>query len=244
MFLINEKVVIDLTQYVDLTELTKLKPYIDYAIVKGDEYQVPSQYDGDIFLDQGLGFMNVNEDKKLELIKKYPYINEFDHKHLLMWLRYHYDIKYGQSHLHVIKSRDWKTKHLKDHCDHTEVTELFRPFLNWLDKQNIFSSYGRVNVFVNEPLSITPIHFDPPTNKVSSKDQFILIKIDGRKKIFVYNEDTQEKVYLPGAIGTFDNYNYHGSDQSEFASWSIRVDGLFTKEFMDKSGMGDHFTTK
>lgn len=241
MFTINNKLVLDLTPHVDIARLLELKPYIEYAIVKSETHIIPSQYRGDLFLDSGLGFIDITQDQKIELIKKYPYIGEFDYKHLLMWLRYHYDIKYGQSHLHVIKAREWTTKHLKDQCDYTEVTELFRPLLDWIDNQNIFTSYGRVNLFLNEPHSLTPIHFDPPTNKVSAKDQFIWIKLDDRKKFFIYNPETKEKTYLPGLVGTFDNYNYHGSEPCEFANWSVRIDGLFTDEFMNVAGMGTHF---
>lgn len=241
MFKINNNISIDLTPHVDIDSLLALKPYIDYAIVKNLDGQTPAQYAGELFFENGTGFIDVSFETRVELLNKYPFIGTLNYKELLLWMRYHMDIKYGQSHLHVIKPREWTTKHLKEECDSTPATESFKPFLDWIDNQNIFSSYGRVNVFLNEPHCSTPVHFDPPTNKVTAKDQFIWITLDDRKRFFVYDPTLEIKHYLSGYVGVFDNYNYHGAEASEYASWSIRIDGLFSEEFLDKSNMKEHF---
>ena len=241
MFKINGNVIVDLTPYVDIKTLLELKPYIDYAIVKNSDYQVPAEYAGYLFFNPSTGFIDISDKTKQEFIEKYPFLKDLDYKKMLMWLRYHIDIKYGQSHLHVTKANTWETKHLKSECALTPVTESFKPLLDWIENQNIFLEYGRVNIFVNEPNCNTPRHHDPPTNLVSAKDQFIWITLDSRKKFFVYDPATEEKHYLSGHIGIFDNYNYHGSESSDFASYSIRIDGRFTSEFLKKTGMAGHF---
>jgi hypothetical protein len=241
MFKINDKITVDLTSCVDVESLLELKPYVDYAVAKHHELQMPAQYGGDLFLNKGTGFFDISEELKLDLINKYPYIGDLNYKQLLLWLRYNMDIKYGQCHLHVIKPHSWETKNLSAHCDKCVPYESFKPLLDWVDSQNIFSDYGRVNLFINEPYTLTPIHYDPPSNEYTDKDQFIWITLDDRKKFFVYDPESKTKPYLTGYIGTFDNHNYHGSEATEFASYSIRVDGVFSKLFLDKSGMAGHF---
>lgn len=236
---INDKITVDLSAYVDINGLLSLKPYIDYAVVKHSDLQVPAQYPGTLFLDKGYGFIDIDHQLKLDLIEKYPFIGDLDYKHLLLWLRYNMDIKYGQSHLFVIKARSWETKHLRNECDHMESYETFKPLLDWVDTQNIFSEYGRVNVFLNEPYTQTPIHIDPTDG--NKQDQFIWITLDDRKKFFIYDQDAKTKHYLMGYIGTFDNHNYHGSESTEFASYSIRIDGIFSQEFLEKTGMKGQF---
>lgn len=241
MFKINDKIIVELDQFVDAKSLLDLKSYLEYGIAKHIDKLVPAQYTGDIFLDQGTGFVDITKEKKQELIEQYPYLAELDFKQMLMWLRYNMDITYGQSHLHIISARTWDKKHDPTECDRSEVTETFEPFLNWLDSQKIFSSYGRINIFLNEPNSDTPIHHDPPHRHISPKDQFIWIKLSDRKRFFVYDENTKEKHYVNGTVSTFDNHNYHGSEPSKYASWSIRVDGVFSNEFLIKTGMFEHF---
>jgi len=241
MFKINDEIIVNLDEYVDTSSLVALKPQIEYAIALHFDKAVPSQYVGDIFLDKGKGFLDITDDERVEFFNKYPYLKDLTHNQLLLWLRYHLNITYGQSHLHVISSRSWEHKHLRGECDKSEVTESFLPFLDWVESQQIFSSYGRVNLFLNEPGCSTPIHHDPPHKHISPKDQFIWITLGDRKKFFVYDENTGEKHYANGTVSTFDNHNYHGSDPGKFANWSIRVDGVFSEEFLTKTGMFRHF---
>ncbi len=241
MFKLNDKLVIDFTPYVDKDSLLTLKPYLDYAIIKNIEYQVPAQYAGYLLLDKGTGFHDVTPEFRQNLIEKYPYLINLSYKELLLWLRYTLDIIYGQSHLAIISARTWEGKHLRENSDVTNTTESFRPFLDWLDQQNIFSNYGRITIFLNEPNCFTPIHFDPPYPDVSPKDEFIWITLDNRKRFFIIDNDTQEKTYIQGYVGTFDNHNYHGSEPSNYANWSLRVDGVFSDSFLLKTDLYNHF---
>lgn len=241
MFKINDKIVVDLDPFLDIDSLLGMKSYLEYGIAKHIDKLVPAQYTGDIFLDQGTGFVDITPEMKQDFVNKYPYLADLDFKQMLMWLRYNIDITYGQSHLHIISARSWDKKHDPLHCDKNDVTDTFQPLLDWLDQQQIFSGFGRVNLFLNEPNSDTPIHHDPPHKHISPKDQFIWINLSDRKKFFVYDEDTGEKHYVNGTVSTFDNHNYHGSEPSKYASWSLRVDGVFDNDFLKTSGMFGHF---
>lgn len=241
MFKINDQLIIDLTSFVDIESLYKLKPYIEYGLAKHHDKTVPSQYIGEIFLEPGIGFFDISQNQKDNLLREYPYLNELDGDEMIYWLRYHLDIKYGQKHLHIISAKDWLTKHDPTQCDVNLVTDTFKPFLDWVEEQNIFSTYGRVNAFINEPGVKTPIHHDPPFLDKSPRDNFIWINLSNRKKFFIYDHINQQKTYIGSPICVFDNHNYHGSEASELASWSLRVDGTFSKEFLERANLVDHF---
>jgi hypothetical protein len=56
-----------------------------------------------------------------------------------------------------------------------------------------------------------------------------------RKKFFV--KDANDKHYVTSKVAFFDSANIHGTDPSEVSTFSIRVDGKFTKEFLTKTGL-------
>jgi hypothetical protein len=238
MHLINNQPILDLSSYVNIQTLLEIKPYLDYAVVKSSRIITPSRYSGNQFLNQqGIGITDILDSYSSE----YPFIQDLkDNDQLASWLRYQFDVIYGQQSVQIIYPTSWQTKHLKESCLPTENVKYFKPFFDWLDKQEIFSQYGRVVVFTNEPGVDTPTHYDY-RNDITSKDEFIWINLDLRKKFFVYDPETKIKHYLEGPVGTFNNHDYHGADPSKFATWSIRVDGTFSDSFLDKINLVNYF---
>jgi len=238
MHLINNQPTIDFSLYVNIDQLLDIKPYLDYAVVKSSKIITPSRYSGNQFLDQhGIGLTDILDSYSGE----YPFIQDLkDNDQLASWLRYQFDIIYGQQSVQIIYPTSWSTKHLKESCVPTENIKYFKLFFDWLEEQKIFSQFGRVIVFTNEPGVNTPTHYDYK-NDVSSKDEFIWINLDNRKKFFVYDTETKIKHYLAGQIGTFNNHDYHGAEPSEFATWSLRVDGIFSNSFLEKTNLIDYF---
>ena len=57
----------------------------------------------------------------------------------------------------------------------------------------------------------------------------------------IIDKDTKEKIYLDGSILTFDDRNYHGVDIPTHATWSIRIDGYFTDDFLERTGLTNHY---
>jgi len=89
---------------------------------------------------------------------------------------------------------------------------------------NLFSEVGRMVFFMNEHASFTPIHSDG-----KAQTDFVWIPLTP-KKFFVFDEDTKEKHYVTGRISTFNGTDFHGSDPSNFAQLSLRIDGVFKPE--------------
>jgi hypothetical protein len=170
----------------------------------------------------------------------YDFIQDLkDHDQFAAWLRYHQDLAYGQQSVPIIYSNDWSTKHLSSKVFKTENVKYWETFFDWLKNQNIFDDYGRVAIFLNEPGVSTPAHLD--SSDASRRDEFIWMSLDHRKKMFVYDPEAEQKHYLNTVIGTFDATNYHGADPGDLASWSLRIDGVFSDDFLDRTSLKNHY---
>lgn len=241
MYLINNQLVIDLASYVNIQALIDQKPQFDYAVVKSSKLVTPARYYKIQFLDQRhLGLQDVLGTYTNASPGELDFLQDLrDHDLLASWLRYNNDLIYGQQSVPIIYPKDWVTKHLKKETIETENTKYFKFFFDWLENEQIFAEFGRVCVFLNEPGVATPIHFD--SNDATRRDEFIWLSLGNKKKFFIYDETTNTKHYLNSPIGTFDATNYHGSEPGEFASWSIRVDGIFSDSFLLKTDLYNHF---
>lgn len=124
-----------------------------------------------------------------------------------------------------------------DKCIDYPIKENFKVFLNWLDEQNIFSSIGRIIVFLNESNTSVLEHCDYPDG-ISRKDQFVWISPLSNKSFYV--RDNEQKYYMNSRVCYFDNANIHGSDLLPDPTFSIRVDGLFSENFKLKTSLNKH----
>ena len=133
---------------------------------------------------------------------------------------------------------NYSTKATSSKCKDQPIISNFSAFMKWLEKEKIFDEIGRIVIFLNEPGSCAIEHRDY-YDGISRKDQFIWICPLGNKQFYIRDDD--KKVYLKSRFCYFDNANIHGSDPAEQNSFSIRVDGVFSKSFLDKTNLGNHY---
>ena len=132
---------------------------------------------------------------------------------------------------------NYDSKDSSDRCKNFTIMENFKPLTEYITTQNIFSEIGRIVIFLNETGSRTLEHRDY-SDGVSRKDQFLWISPLGNKKFYI--RDDNEKVYLNSTFCYFDSANIHGSDVNTESTFSIRVDGKFSQEFLNKTNLGVH----
>jgi len=138
------------------------------------------------------------------------------------------------------------SKHLKSTVRRRKFADDFQFIFDWIDAQDCFEEYGRVMFFLSEPNSVGKIHRDYPLWAIHSpSDMFLWISSSTEKQIFVYDEVTNEQVLANSRAVLFDNCNYHGANNaSDAVAWSLRVDGIFKKEWAEKVGIYNHFQSK
>lgn len=137
-------------------------------------------------------------------------------------------------------------KHLKSTVSRRLLTDDFQFILDWVEAQDCFEEFGRVIFFFSEANSTGKIHRDYPEWAIHSpSDMFIWISGPVVKKIFVCNKEVTEKVYSQSRAVTFDNCNFHGTENpNDSVAWSLRIDGIFKKEWAEKVGIYNHFQSK
>ena len=131
-------------------------------------------------------------------------------------------------------SASYNTKNTANDTVDLPAIKNFTSLLTWIERQNIFKEIGRTVILLNDPYSKAIEHSDY-ADGLSRKDNFIWINPLQRKKFFVKDGDI--KHYVTSKIAFFDSANIHGTDPSDLSTFSIRVDGKFTEEFLNKTDL-------
>jgi hypothetical protein len=139
-------------------------------------------------------------------------------------------------------TQDYNDKHLARKTTYTKAAANFRSLFNWVEEQNVFSEIGRVVVFFNDQDQHCLMHRDRSSlNPVDKPDQFLWINLfPERKQFYMFDGDTGEEFPVTSQVAWFDTENWHASNSSPFAAFSIRVDGVFTDAWLEKTKLTDY----
>lgn len=130
-------------------------------------------------------------------------------------------------------------KHIARLNKDREAYKFFPGLRSFIDDSGIFKEVGRVIIFLTPPGSGVPIHSDYADGQ-TRRDQFLWLNIKGQKSFFILDENLQ-KDYITASSAVFDNTTWHGGDPNPGSSFTVRVDGLFTDEWMHRTGIYEHF---
>jgi hypothetical protein len=117
-------------------------------------------------------------------------------------------------------------------------TELWRPaaatgeFARLMDfiATLPFKATGRMLIMYDESGRAVPAHRDHAEHNLCH--EFLWFRTNLKKRFYVLNPETNDKRYVESYTAWFDTVNqFHGSDESDGLTFSIRVDGIFTDEF-------------
>jgi hypothetical protein len=124
--------------------------------------------------------------------------------------------------------------------DWTANMDGFPNLRRWLEdvKGPIFESYGRIIFFIHEHDCKLLIHRDG-MSYVPHNNEFLWLNPTRSKKFFIYDEDTGDRHHVDTGAAFFNDLDMHGGEVGESMSWSLRIDGKFSKEFKRKIGI-DH----
>lgn len=249
---INDKLWIDLDPYIDTEGLFQHFDKICWAIGKNHRHIAPATHGADClynpkYIDLGKTMADADLHASQELIEL---TQDMTSREKRFFYLYYFDTVSMNYNLILRGNRDTEVsflhKHLSEYTRYYEPARDFGFFWRWLKKESIFKDVGRVNFFLSEAKDkvgselSNHIHRDYANGK-TYKDQFIWINFSPAKKFFIYNPDTKEKNYITSRISVFDNSNWHGVEEPNHACFSLRIDGLFSDKFLEKTGLGEHF---
>jgi hypothetical protein len=113
--------------------------------------------------------------------------------------------------------------------ERTECAGKFSLLMDFIETLP-FERTGRMLIIYDYEGSEVPAHRDHLEKDVCH--DFIWFRTNLRKPFYTYNHQTGEKLYVESYSAWFDTVNqFHGSDAASGLSFSIRVDGVFSREF-------------
>jgi len=114
----------------------------------------------------------------------------------------------------------------------TEAAEEFAELMQFIATLP-FERTGRMLIMYDDCPREVPAHRDHVETGVLH--EFIWLRTNLRKKFYMLNYTTGEKVYVDGHSAWFDTVNqFHGCEGCDGLSFSIRIDGVFTEEFRSR----------
>lgn len=129
----------------------------------------------------------------------------------------------------------------------TEEAEFFPNTVQWVESlitKGIFEHIGRVIFFHCEADGIPFEHRDLDANNGVNvvkphRNEFIHIRPNTKKAFYLWDPETKDKTYLNTRAAWWNDTDWHGGEKIMEQSYSLRIDGKFTKEFRKKLGI-DH----
>jgi hypothetical protein len=242
MFLTHNHPFLNFDHVVDIDGLLAIKPYISAFIAKNHHLLKPTKYRSDVNLHKRPGvtdYLNqfkanpgiITDPKLREIVTDLLNCDQFGN-----YIVFEQDVVAGTFSIIPRYSLDYNTKHHAAECVALSEDQQLAFFYEWLDRQAIFSDYGRVTLFINYPGTSGPLHHDYPDASKPNQDEFVLINFSpSKKKFYLIDNDTDARVYPSGYCNWFNTSNIHGSDPAEQACYSLRVDGLFSDAFKQRA---------
>ena len=240
MFLTNGQLFLNLDKLIDVDSVLKLKPWLSAFVARHfDLLQPPKYYHQNLLsnrqgvLDLANAYVNAQQiDQDL-----LPLVNQLrETKMLTRWIMLQHDVEVGGF---IINVRPWPKgqaayKHLSSYCQPIPQDAELAEFYQWLDQQTVFAQYGSVRFFVNFQHTATVTHTDVIESNKPSKEEFIWLGFSPHKHLYIFDPESQTKVYATGIANYFNTANWHGSDPVKQCCYSIRVDGIFSDQFKQR----------
>lgn len=246
MYGINGKPYISLDEHIDVEGFTSLHDKMCYGIALSywDQGNYgPGVYERDKVND--LFWLEADLfNKRHPDWQKVAGMRFFDINQKRKYLKLKYGV-YNPSHTVYLKKpqgRDYHSIAKADANPWTDNATHFPELTKWI-KEQPFESIGRVIFFIHEHDCDLVKHSDLKYSKEPSQrytadqpheTEFIWIRPTMDKSFFVYNEATDEKIYVKGHSAWFNSYDVHGGDREPVMTFSLRIDGVFTDNFRKK----------
>jgi len=248
MYTINNLPYLDLSSHVDLQGLELIEKDIIFGIVKSRGFISEGCANTKNCYDQAIPSLLMTQWKDYlqdPSNPNYQYYKElqFVVRDCLMFNRYVGKYQQMGQVLYLRNTVDngrhgiW-SKSYSDGCSDRPGYANFPALREWINNCKIFDEIGRILFFFNAPGEPHSIHKDTFTGH---PDHFILINLNtDRKTVFVLDNDGTRHT-LDSKVSVFDVRNYHGSEGKDFYSWTLRIDGIYNKEWAESIGIWDHF---
>lgn len=155
----------------------------------------------------------------------------------MLWLKFRHKVYFPwKVYVELIPNRWWGDKSSAEGKDFTRIAKTFFPKTIAFAKSLPFVHIGRCNVMGLEANDHGTVHRDGEPDEQDDQDEpdhFITVCPAADKRLFLWDEEKQEKTHVRGRAYWFNDHDYHGVDADPFFRYSIRVDGVFRPDFLE-----------
>ena len=253
---------INLEPYLDLAQLASLDEEICYALAQvGTSYTggshkamgiVPPSLAHDPYIDYGQVIRGFSEKEFATFVSlgsdpgafdarrrhEYEFGEERDHQLTREQMRF-LEFKHGvyfpwKVFYELVPGGYWSEKSTSAGKDFTREARLYFPRTVAFVKSLPFQEIGRCTLLGLNANDHGTVHRDGEPEDQTAPDQFITVCPRGNKRLYLWNEERQEKTHVDGRAYWFNDFDYHGVEAAPHFRYSLRVDGVFTPAFLEQ----------
>lgn len=150
-----------------------------------------------------------------------------------LWLEYRHGVYFPwKVYFEMIPNHYWDEKASAEGKSFTREARTFFPKTIAFVRGLPFTQIGRCNVMGLRALDYGTVHLDGDPAKKPEVDHFITFCPGGNKRLFLWDEERQERLFIDRRAYWFNDSDYHGVESAPYFRYSIRVDGVFQPEFL------------
>jgi hypothetical protein len=153
----------------------------------------------------------------------------------MLWLKVRFGVYFPwKAYVELIPNERWTDKATSEGKTFTRRARAFFPKTIAFIESLPFRHVGRANVMGLEAHDHGTAHRDGEPEEQTSPDHFITICPTKNKRLFVWDEASKTKTHILSRAYWFNDFDYHGVDADPFFRYSLRVDGVFRDDFLER----------
>lgn len=150
----------------------------------------------------------------------------------MLYLKYRHGVYFPwQLFYEMIPTENWADKSTGAGKSFTAESRRYFPKTIELVRRLPFAELGRCNIMGLDPEHHGTVHQDGDPDEPEA-EHFITICPRGNKRLFLWDEDRQQRTFVTSRIYWFNDHDFHGVAADPFFRYSLRVDGIFTDAFL------------
>lgn len=153
----------------------------------------------------------------------------------MLWLQYRHGVYFPwKVYVEMIPNRYWDEKSDATGKDFTRHAKTFFPRTIDFVRRLPFQAIGRCNIMGLLPNDHGTVHRDGDPREKPDVDHFITLCPTSNKRLFLWDEEARAEHEVRGRAYWFDDSDWHGVKADPWFRYSIRVDGVFEPEFLER----------
>lgn len=153
----------------------------------------------------------------------------------MLWLEVRFGVYFPwKFYVELIPNRYWSDKSNAEGKTFTRMARTFFPKTIEFVQSLPFQQIGRCNIMGLQSFDHGTVHRDGEPDEQDEPDHFITFVPGGDKRLFLWDPVQRREVFIDSRVYWFNDFDYHGVASAPFFRYSIRVDGIFHDDFLER----------